>query len=237
MRTRPALVPQAAAREAASLAPPTGVVRQGTPATGRAVEPGGFYAFITRRAVPPLPPVLGGAGVTGGAVPVSRGHVPLADRAEPVPLALGQNHVSGTEVGEEPDGGLPAPRLPVLVERVIVIVHLIIQHGEGGEAFQDAGLKEVGEDPDHGHLLTAALWTLEGLPRVRDSGETVRQGFHQPSEWWVSHHDNLLRAFLAQEGLKNGFSSLRVKKVVVEHIIVAKFLFAVELSIPEINVQ
>lgn len=37
------------------------------------------------------------------------------------------------------------------------IHYLIIQHGESRKAVQDPRLKEVREDPNHGHLGSAAL--------------------------------------------------------------------------------
>lgn len=36
--------------------------------------------------------------------------------------------------------------------------YLVVQHGERVETLQDARLKEVWEDPDHGHVNITADW-------------------------------------------------------------------------------
>lgn len=36
-------------------------------------------------------------------------------------------------------------------------VYLVVQHGEWGEALQDARLKEIREDPHHGQVRVTAL--------------------------------------------------------------------------------
>lgn len=45
------------------------------------------------------------------------------------------------------------------IERGSLLPHLVVQHGEGGEALQDAKLKEIEEDPHHGHFRAAAFCT------------------------------------------------------------------------------
>lgn len=44
-------------------------------------------------------------------------------------------------------------------ERSRQVTHLVVQHGEGGEALQDARLKEIEEDPHHWHFRAAAFCT------------------------------------------------------------------------------
>lgn len=139
---RPAFVSQAATVVAAlrggARGLPTRVLGEGTAGTRRAVLPRRLDTFLALGAMPPLPPVLGRTDVTQGAVLVLGPHVSGAHAAEPVSLLLGQDDVSGRQVGEQPDGGYLPARLPVFVEGVVVIVHLVVQHGEGREALQDA---------------------------------------------------------------------------------------------------
>lgn len=45
------------------------------------------------------------------------------------------------------------------ISRGGLLTYLVVQHGEGGEALQDARLKEIEEDPHHGHFRAAAFCT------------------------------------------------------------------------------
>lgn len=45
------------------------------------------------------------------------------------------------------------------IKRGSLLTYLVVQHGEGGEALQDARLKEIEEDPHHGHFRAAAFCT------------------------------------------------------------------------------
>lgn len=46
----------------------------------------------------------------------------------PVALLLRMDHVFGTQISEQSDRGLLPARLPMLVERMVVIVHLVLKH-------------------------------------------------------------------------------------------------------------
>lgn len=39
------------------------------------------------------------------------------------------------------------------------MVYLVVQHGETGETLQDSRLKEIREDPDHGHVRGPVVCT------------------------------------------------------------------------------
>lgn len=78
----------------------------------------------------PFSAVLGWADIALSTVPVEGPDESLTYRAKSVALLFGQDNFSGWNISEESDRRLLPASLPVFIQRMVVIIHLVVQHGE-----------------------------------------------------------------------------------------------------------
>lgn len=130
MRTGFTLVFQTSTVEAALLffADAARVISESTAPTSSTVSPRRLDTFFTFRAVLPFPSILRWAHVAFRTVFVEGAHVSLTQRAKPVAFLFGQNNVSWSDVGEQAHRRLLPAHFSMFVKRMVVVVHLIIQH-------------------------------------------------------------------------------------------------------------
>lgn len=165
VRAGTAFVAQFTTDKAAVFGALTRMICNSTSIANATVDPGRLYTLFAEKAVLPFPAILGCARITVFTVLIFKRNIPLTQRAKSVPFFSRKGYFVGWNVGKYTHRRLFSTGLSMFIKCMVIIIYLVIQHGEAWKKLTNSGLKKVGENPENGHFLVTVILALTFFPQ------------------------------------------------------------------------